>query len=259
MRRSRRINFLFFVVLGFIFGIGMTSISLDAQVGRGRERIKGVVVDKDNKPIASAHVVLDFKGHYRTNMKSYMAEFIPVTSGKGIKFETKTDSKGRFRFIGLGYGQWEITASHENLKPAFHIIVIDKDMRRQSWKMILEEDSPQANGITSPSTGSAIDLDLDQDLDPETKKLLGNAKKLFELGEQLLEADELEKAVACFHLAAKRKPQWSAPYLKMGYAYFNLGNNRKALENFKKFLELNPESPEAPTVKELTAILKEED
>ena len=257
MRQSRRINFLFFMALGFICGIGMMAISLDAQVGRGRERIKGAVVDKDNKPIASAHVVLEFRGHYRTNMKSYMAEFIPVSPGRGIKFEAKTDSKGRFRFIGLGYGQWEITASYENLKPAFHIIVIDKDMRRQSWKLILEEDSPQASGITSPSPGSGIDLD--QDLDPETKKLLGNAKKLFELGEQLLEADELEKAIACFQLAAKRKPQWSAPYLKMGYAYFNLGNNRKALEKFKKFLELNPESPEAPTVKELTAILKEED
>jgi hypothetical protein len=245
------------MVLGFIFGIGMMAISLHAQVGRGNERIKGVVVDKDNKPIASAHVVLEFKGHYRTNMKTYMADFVPVSPGRGMKFETKTDSKGRFRFIGLGYGQWEVTASYENLKPAFHIIVIDMDMRKQSWTLILKEDSPQAGGITSPSPSSAIDLD--PDLDPETKKLLGNAKKLFELGEQLLETDELEKAIACFHLAARQKPKWSAPYLKMGYAYFNLGNNQKALENFNKFLELNPESPEAPTVKEMIAILKEED
>jgi len=256
MRRSRCINFLFFMVLGFIFGIGMMAISLNAQVGRGKERIKGEVVDKDNKPIASAHVVLEFRGHYRTNMKSYMAEFIPVSPGRGMKFETKTDIKGRFRFIGLGYGQWEVTASYESLKPAFHIMVIDKDIHKRSVTLKLEEDLPQAGGITSPSSNSAIDLDLD--LDPETKKFLGNAKKLFELGEQLLEADELEKAIVCFHLAAKRKPQWSAPYLKMGYAYFNLGNNQKALENFNKFLELNPESPEAPTVKEMISILKEE-
>ena len=211
-------------------------------------------MNKDNQPIVSANVVLVFKGRYQLDMKTRRMNFIPVDGNYGqVKFETKTDSKGHFRFIGLGCGQWEVTAAFKDLNPASRIVIIDRGITVRPLTLKLERDSPLGGGAISTSSTDTMDLD------PETKKLLGNAKKLFKLGEQMLEADELEKAIACFHLAAKRKPKWSAPYLKMGYAYFNLGNNKKALENFNKFLELDPGSPEAPTIKEMVGILKEEE
>jgi tetratricopeptide (TPR) repeat protein len=211
-------------------------------------------MDKDNQPIVSANVVIVFKGRYQLDMNTRRVKFIPADGNYGqVKFETKTDSKGQFRFIGLGYGQWELTATFKDLNPTSRIVIIDKGETVRPVTLKLLRDSPLgSSAISTPS----IDT---MDLDPETKKLLGNAKELFKLGEQLLEADELEKAIACFHLAARRKPKWSAPYLKMGYAYFNLGNNKKALENFKEFLELDPGSPEAPTIIEMVEILKEEE
>jgi tetratricopeptide (TPR) repeat protein len=115
---------------------------------------------------------------------------------------------------------------------------------------VLTKDVPQA---TAPPPA-----EIEEELDEETRKLLKNPKKLFELGETMLEHEELEKAIVCFHFASQAKPKWSAPYLKLGYTYFNLGKDKEAVENFKKFLELNPKSPEAPTIKELIEILKED-
>ncbi len=236
--------------------LGMVTASLHAQVGRGKERIRGKVVDRDGKPIASAAVTIRFRGHYRQDMKTRKVEFEPASaSGMDIKFETKTDGAGRFRFIGLGFGQWELIATYGDLEPGYEIVVLQSDLKNRSLTLTLEEKSPDTVVAASTSTSD----DLSDQLDEETKKILKSPKKLFELGEQFLQSNELEYAIRCFHLASKRKPKWSAPYLKMGYAYFNLGETKKALENFQTFLELAPDSPEALTVKEMVEILKEEE
>jgi len=249
---SRVIRFTAVSVL--VFGIAL--LSLHSQVGRGKEQLKGVVVDEENKPIEGAVVVILFKGHYKLDMKTRKVEFIPTsTAHSDVKLETKTDNKGKFRFIGLGYGQWELTATYGELEPGLEIVILQGGMRSRPLTLQLFKKVPQP---AIPSAAAAGTLQLEEDLDEETKKILKNPKKLFELGEQFLLNDELENAVRCFYLASRQKPGWSAPYLKMGYAYFNLGLTEKALEFFNKFLELDPKSPEAPTVKEMVEILKEE-
>lgn len=244
----------FAVVLMLLFGI--TGMALQSQVGRGKERLKGVVVDEEDKPIEGAAVVVLFKGHYKLDMKTRKVDFIPTaTAHSEVKLETKTDKKGKFRFIGLGYGQWELTATYGDLEPGLEIVILQSGIRNRPITVQLFKKAPQ---IGTPGAGSVDTFQLEEDLDEETKKILKNPKKLFELGEQFLLNDELEHAIRCFYLAAKQKPNWSAPYLKIGYAYFNLGLTEKALEFFNKFLELDPKSPEAPTVKEMVEILKEE-
>jgi len=244
----------FSAVLTLILGIAV--LSLHSQVGRGKEQLKGVVVDEENKPIEGAVVVILFKGHYKLDMKTRKVEFIPTsTAHSEVKLETKTDSKGKFRFIGLGYGQWELTATYGELEPGLEIVILQSGMRSRPLTFQLLKKVPQP---ATPSAAAAGTLQLEEDLDEETKKILKNPEKLFELGEQFLLNDELENAVRCFYLASRQKPGWSAPYLKMGYAYFNLGLTEKALEFFNKFLELDPKSPEAPTVKEMVEILKDE-
>ncbi len=244
----------FSVVLTLIFAI--TGLSLHSQVGRGKERLKGVVVDEENNPIKGAVVAVLFKGHYKLDMKTRKVDFIPTsTAHSEVNLETKTDAKGKFRFIGLGYGQWELTATYGELEPALEIVILQSGMRNRPLTLMMFEKAPQ---IAGPAGGSLDTLQLKEDLDEETKKILKNPKKLFELGEQFLLNDELENAIRCFFLVSRQKPNWSAPYLKIGYAYFNLGLTEKALEFFNKFLELDPKSPEAPTVKEMVEILKEE-
>ena len=239
-----------------LFISGITSLSLNSQVGRGKEQMKGEVVNEEGKPIEGAEVVILFKGHYLMDMKTRKVDFVPVSAGNvEVRFDTKTDKNGKFRFIGLGYGQWELTAAYGELEPAYEIVVIQSGLRNKPLKMQMFKKAPPS--VSSP-TSTPVTFNLDEELDDESKKILKDPKKLFEMGEQLLENDELENAIRCFYLVTQQKSDWSAPYLKLGYAYFNLGNNQKALEYFKKFLELDPKSPEALTIKEMVEILKEE-
>jgi hypothetical protein len=235
---------------------GIAPRTLSSQVGRGKEQLKGEVVNEEGKPIEGAGVVILFKGHYLMDMKTRKVEFVPVSAGNmEIRFDTKTDKNGKFRFIGLGYGQWELTAAYGELEPAYEIVVMQSGLRSKPIKLQMFKKAPPS---ASSPTGAPAGINLGEEIDEESKKILKNPKKLYELGEQLLANDELENAIRCFYLVIQQKSDWSAPYLKLGYAYFNLGNDQKALEYFKKFLELDPKSPEALTVKEIVEILKEE-
>ena len=55
--------------------------------------VKGKVVDAQNKAVSDAKIVM-------------------VASATNRKFETKTDSKGEFRQIGLPPGEYTVTALH---------------------------------------------------------------------------------------------------------------------------------------------------
>ena len=238
----------FFVIVVLVSGLGITHLQAQ-DVGRGQQRLKGVVLDQEEKPLPSAKVVLILRGHYKLDVNTRKVDFVPAgKTSLEVKKEALTNQKGEFRFVGLGYGQWEITATYADLVPARQLVVIDRAIATKPVTLKLTENTPNPTIVGSGTT----------DVPEAAKGIAKNAKKLFELGEELLEYDELDKAIKCFQMAAQQKPNWSAPYLKMGYAYFNLGDNAKALENFNKFLELDPKSPEAPTVKEMAAILQED-
>jgi len=64
-----------------------------AQAGRGKGRLGGVVIDEAKKPVPSAKVVLQFM------------------QDRSIQKETTTDKKGEWAFLGLGSGNWRITAT----------------------------------------------------------------------------------------------------------------------------------------------------
>lgn len=245
------------LLAALVLFFGVAAALLHAQSGRGEEKIKGVVIDKDGKLIEAAIVVAELKGYYRTKMGTREMEFEPVSGADaGIKFELKTDKKGEFRFINLSYGQWQVTAVFGDLEPAKEIVILHSNIRPRMLTLKLLE---KGTAPVTPLPGSILStVDLPQEMDEETKKILRDPKKLFALGEDLLLDDELEYAIRCFSLAAKLKPDWSAPYLKMGYAYFNLGDTKKALENFRKFLELDPKSADATAVKEIVEIFTEE-
>ncbi len=62
---------------------------------------------------------------------------------------------------------------------------------------------------------------------------------------------QTDKAIEYYQLAIQIKPEWSEPYLKIGYAYLNKGDMAKAVEQMKEFLKRDPESPQAPVVQSL--------
>ncbi len=78
----------------------------------------------------------------------------------------------------------------------------------------------------------------------------------YNVGEIYFANERVEEAIQFFNLATQIKPDWSEPYLKLGYAYLNKGDMEKAKENLKKFIEINPNAPNAEEVKKLLQSLE---
>jgi tetratricopeptide (TPR) repeat protein len=82
-------------------------------------------------------------------------------------------------------------------------------------------------------------------LNPKDEILAYNVAEIF------FGRGQTDKAIEYYQLAIQIKPEWSEPYLKMGYAYLNKGDMAKAIEKLNEFLKHDPESPQAPVVKSL--------
>jgi tetratricopeptide (TPR) repeat protein len=71
----------------------------------------------------------------------------------------------------------------------------------------------------------------------------------YNVGEICFANQKIDDAIHYFEQASQIKADWPPPYLKLGYSFLNKGDYDKAILNFKKFLELDPQSPEAPTIR----------
>lgn len=73
----------------------------------------------------------------------------------------------------------------------------------------------------------------------------------YNIGEIFFNSNKMDEAIKYFELAAQIRKDWEKPYLKLGYVYLNKTEYKKALENFNKFLEVESESPDAQTIRNL--------
>ncbi len=78
----------------------------------------------------------------------------------------------------------------------------------------------------------------------------------YNVGEIFFASQKVDEAIHYFELASQIKSDWGLPYWKLGYAYLNKGDNESALKYFKKFLEIDPNSPEAPSVQSIIDYLE---
>jgi len=79
----------------------------------------------------------------------------------------------------------------------------------------------------------------------------------FNVGEIFFNEGKADEAIEYYKLAAKIKEDWAPPYRQLGYAYLNKGEYQLAVESLKKFLELAPDDPQAPTIESLIPKLQE--
>lgn len=82
-------------------------------------------------------------------------------------------------------------------------------------------------------------------LNPKDEVLAYNVAEIF------FGRNQTDKAIEYYLLAIQIKPEWSEPYLKLGYAYLNKGDMVKAVEYLHGFLKHDPQSPQAPVVQSL--------
>jgi tetratricopeptide (TPR) repeat protein len=73
----------------------------------------------------------------------------------------------------------------------------------------------------------------------------------YNVAEILFSHQNIDEAIRYYEMAIKIKKDWSKPYHKLGLAYLNKGDYEQALVNLRKYLEMDPNSPEAPQVKSI--------
>ncbi len=79
----------------------------------------------------------------------------------------------------------------------------------------------------------------------------------YNVGEIFFSNQKTDDAIAYFELAIKIKSDWPKAYHRLGLVYLNKGDFPKASENLKKFLELDPQNPEAAGVKAAIAAIEQ--
>ncbi|MCP5102867.1 MAG: tetratricopeptide repeat protein [bacterium] len=307
---------IFTAVTAVILIFGLTVSSLDAQAGRGRGRLKGKVIFKDTKkPVTGADVMIYF------------------AQDEKLKYEDKTDKKGEWAFIGLGTGQWRITASFPGYIPDKQQLKVSQftnnpylvlKLEKATKKVLSEnaglveqgneffgegkyaealeafkgfhEKTPEFFEVFINIANCYMKLEKYDEAIAEYNKFLEEAKKknekkelqaqaLAAIGEIYVKRNDMEKAQEFFvksieldpkdeilaynvaeiffgngkseeaakyyQIASQIKPTWGVPYLKLGYTYLALGDMKKAVEFFNKFIEVDPENPEVPNIKEV--------
>jgi tetratricopeptide (TPR) repeat protein len=288
-----------------------------AQAGRGKGRMFGSVVDEKDNPVPQAVVSIEYeKG--------------------GLQDKTDCDKKGDWGFVGLGKGNFRVTASAEGFLDSITVVFVKQLEKNPPVKIILREDKEKKARVKDES--SLLELDKGNQMFAERKfdealrifqefsvanpdvyqiflnigdvfreksdfekaieqynlalakarekaDVVMQAKALASCGEVYLrqskfkEAQEFftqsialnpkdeilaynvaeiffgnnqtDKAIEYYQLAIQIKPEWSEPYLKIGYAYLNKGDMAKAVESLNEFLKRDPESSQAPVVKSL--------
>jgi len=78
----------------------------------------------------------------------------------------------------------------------------------------------------------------------------------YNVGEIFFSHQKIDEAIKYFELAIKIKNDWSKPYRKLGYVYLNKGDFNNSLEYFNKFIEIDPENPEVPNVKNIIVTIE---
>jgi tetratricopeptide (TPR) repeat protein len=100
-----------------LMSAGLASLFLvlhaSGQVGRGRARLTGLVIDDAGNPVVSAKIVL------------LLLETVAGSNGRidntleRVSFDTATDNKGKWSISGLGSGIWEVEATAGGYVPAW--------------------------------------------------------------------------------------------------------------------------------------------
>lgn len=168
-----------------------------AQAGRGQGRIGGVVVDDKGNPVGSAKIVIYFQGKEEINR------------------ETTSDKNGRWSIIGLGTGDWHVTASAEGYIPTYIDLYVSQLKVTPKITLTLKKIQPSENKIIQ---------------DESTLALLDKANQLFKEG-KYAEATDL-----CREFLEKN-PQAYQAHLSIGDCYKEMGELDKAIDEYTLVLE----------------------
>ncbi len=193
--RSKNI-FIIFLVCFLCFSL---SLSLSAQQGRGRGRLRGQVNDEAGNPVEGAKIVAQ-NLKYRTI------------------FSSESDKKGNWAIMGLGTGNFRITASKEGYGTAVHEMSISQ-FSKQNPPLSITLKKIQVAEMSMPAMQGE------------------GALALFEEGTELFNQKKYAEAAAKFEEFVAQHPTVYQININIGNCYREMGEYDKAVEAYAKILE----------------------
>jgi len=183
----------------------LLEVSLLAQTST----ILGELLDHEGDPIQGARVAINSSTRKRSE-------------------ETKTDNEGRFVFVGLWRGRWNLIIQKPGYRPSQAPINLGQSGLYRISTVI----KPDPFNPPAPSTGFLAGIqaqELQADLDA--------AHKLFDDG-------HYDSAIDAYGAMLERIPQLTSLNIQIGHAYRNQQNYKQAMESYQKVPKNSPASEE---------------
>jgi tetratricopeptide (TPR) repeat protein len=194
---------------GLISVLVLSLVALATPAFAQSGQLKGKVLDAQNKPVSDAKITM-----------------LAVETNR--KYETKSDSKGEWRQIGLPPGPYTVTAEKDKLTQSF-----DVRLGLETKEVNFSLQAGQAGGQMSPEQAKK-----------EAERVEG-IKAAFAQGAELTNAGKYDEAIVKFNEVIAAAPKCTECYVNLGAIHSRKQDWPKAEEAYKKALELNPESVES--------------
>ncbi len=184
--------------------------------------IQGKVTDDKGQPVSGAAISIQ-----------------PMDS-TARKYETKTDKKGQFVYMGIAAGDYRVVVRAKGFSPNF------KEPVRPQVSEPLEVDlqlTPGSENVKLSFEMSAKEIEQAQkNLEKAEKKKQSSAEvqALFDSGLQLAAQGKQEEAIAQFQKALEKDPEQSNIMGTMADSYSKLGKNDEALTIYQKAIAVSP-------------------
>jgi len=195
---KRRISRLSVLLVLFV---AVTASSAAAQDWRGKGRLEGRVTDEDGKPVAGATVKIR----------------LPDNPSQGV--DLKSDSKGRWAYLGLRGGDWKITIEAPGFMAGETIYSVSEVARGNPVNYTMK---PVPKVESAPST-----------VPPEIAEAVKG-------GNEALEQKRWADARVAFEKVLPVAPENTGLLIALARAYSGEGNTEKAVEMLKRITDKDP-------------------
>jgi tetratricopeptide (TPR) repeat protein len=217
------------------------------QAGRGVARIGGLVLDKDGKPVQGANVtvVLDQPG--------------------GSTFETITNKKGEWAFMGVGTGNWLVTATAKGYLPVTVNTYVRQLEKNPKVTVTLEKEAARSGVVQDEATfqvleeGNAFFKDGKYDTaltmyEEFLTKNPGAYQVLLNIGDCYREKGDYDMAVQKYNNViaqsasdtAMGKTMGAKGLAAVGLCFLKQGKLAESQDYFKKSIEMAPQDENLP-------------
>ncbi len=235
----KRISLLFLVLC-------FTAAAAFAQAGRGQGRVNGIVLDKNGKPVVGATVKMEMEN-------------------VALTFDAVTNKKGIWGIIGLGTGNWTITATAKGYLPVSVSSYVRQLEKNPEIVIKLEKETIGSGVIQDEASfndleqGNAFFKDGKYDLaltlyDEFIKKNPGAYQVYLNIGDCYREKGDMEKAIQSYNTLLENAKADKAMGSNMtakglaaiGLCYLRQDNFDQAQDYFKKSIEVSPQDELLP-------------